>query len=65
MEPVRQKYGSTGSTVFRNHSDPNDLVIITRWGNPEQARNYSQSPELKEALSKGGVNGDSKFYIVE
>ncbi len=65
MEPVRRKYGSTGSKVFRGISDPNDLVIITHWDNAEQARNYSQSPELKDALQRGQVNGDSKFYFVE
>jgi len=65
MEPVRKKYGSTGATVFRGYSDPNDLVIITQWGNKDQAQKYSQSPELKDALKHGGVNGDSKFYFVE
>jgi heme-degrading monooxygenase HmoA len=65
VEPVRRKYGSTGASVFRGLSDPNSVVIITDWGNADQAHKYSQSPELKEAMKRGGVNGDSKFYFVE
>ena len=55
MDVVRKKYGSSGAQVFRGHSDPNDLVIITQWGNTNQARQYSQSQELKDAMKLGGV----------
>ncbi len=65
MDPVRLRYGSTGATVFRGHSDPNELVVITQWGNPDDARKYSQSPELKEAMRDGGISGDVKVYFVE
>jgi len=65
MEPVRKQYGSSGATIFRGHADPNDLVIITHWGSSEQARKYSQSPELKAAMQKGGVVGGSSVYYVE
>jgi heme-degrading monooxygenase HmoA len=65
MEVVRRKYGSTGAQVFRGHADPNDLVIITQWGNADQSRNYSQSQELKEAMKKGGIIGPSNVYFVD
>ena len=65
MEPVRRKYGSTGAKVYRGSSDPNELVIFTFWDNRDQANQYSKSPELKEAMKKGGVNGDTKFYFVD
>ncbi len=65
MEPVRRKYGSTGSSVFRGHADPNEIVIFTHWGNQDQAKKYGQSDELKEAMNKGGVTGSTEFYFVE
>jgi quinol monooxygenase YgiN len=65
LDPTRKKYGNQGAVVYRGHDDPNDLVIISQWESAEQARGYSQSPELKEAMKNGGVVGESKAYFVD
>jgi quinol monooxygenase YgiN len=65
LDPVRKKYGNLGAVVFRGHADPNNLVIISQWESADQARGYSQSPELKEAMKNGGVIGESKAYFVD
>lgn len=65
MEGVRKKYGCKEAYVFRGHADPNELVIITHWGNAGQAHSYSQSQELKDAMKKGSVTGPSNIYFVD
>lgn len=65
LDPVRKKYGNSGISVYRGHSDPNDLVIVSQWGSADQAKAYSQSPELKEAMKQGGIVGESKTYFVD
>jgi quinol monooxygenase YgiN len=55
VEPFRQKMGSSGSHVFRNHSNPNEVLVITDWDNKEQGMKFGDSPELKEAMQRAGV----------
>jgi heme-degrading monooxygenase HmoA len=57
VEPFRQKMGSSGSHVFRNNSYPNEVLVITDWDNKDQGVSFGNSPELKEAMGRGGVMG--------
>lgn len=54
-EPIRKKYGSLGSDVFRNNSNQNEILIITYWNSKDDGEKYSHSPELKNAFKDGGV----------
>ena len=47
--------GMTGSKVFHTATSPNEIVILTDWPTAENARAYSQSPDLKQAMQKAGV----------
>jgi len=55
VEPFRQKMGSSGSHVFRNYSNPNEVLVITDWDSKEQGMKFGDSPELKEAMQRAGV----------
>jgi heme-degrading monooxygenase HmoA len=57
VEPFRQKMGSSGSHVFRNNSYPNEVLVITDWDSKEQGDKFGHSPELREAMGRGGVLG--------
>jgi quinol monooxygenase YgiN len=65
VEPFRQKMGSLGSHVFRNHSNPNEVLVITDWENKEQGLKFGDSPELKEAMQRAGVLGAPEFSFSE
>lgn len=65
FDPVRRKYGCLSSKVFQEQGDPGDVVVITSWGSQDQARKYSQSPELKDALQKDGIVGTPSMYFVD
>ncbi len=62
---TRTRYGSTGQEVFRAPSDPNDITILTTWHSAEGARAYGQSPELRDAMQRGGVISQPDIAFLE
>lgn len=52
---TRQANGSRGGHLFRNASDPNELVILLEWDVLEKARQFAQSEELREVMQRAGV----------
>jgi heme-degrading monooxygenase HmoA len=64
-DSIRRSYGETGARVFHTHNNSNEIVIITDWPSADQARAYSQSPELKEAMQKAGVTSQPEVLILE
>jgi quinol monooxygenase YgiN len=54
---LRKQFGCTSEEVFHGHQNPKAVVIITHWGNLDQAQKYGQSPEMKDAMQKAGVQG--------
>lgn len=62
---TRKNYGCTGEKIYRGSNDPNELVIFTQWGNPDEAKQYGSSQELKDAFKNGGVTVDAKIYFVD
>ena len=65
MIPLRQSFGSTGATILRGTSDPNEIVIITTWPSAQNAQGYAQSPELKTGMQRAGVVSRPDAYIVD
>ncbi len=52
---TRQANGSRGGQLFRNASDPNELVVLLEWHDLEKARQFAQSEELREVMQRAGV----------
>jgi hypothetical protein len=52
---TRQANGSRGGQLFRNASDPNELLVLLEWDVLEKARQYAQSEELREVMQRAGV----------
>jgi heme-degrading monooxygenase HmoA len=65
MTALRTSFGSTGQSVMRSASDPNEIVVITEWLSVDKARAFSQSPDLKEAMQKGGVISQPEVLFLE
>jgi quinol monooxygenase YgiN len=57
LASVRQSYGCQGGQLFRQSDKPNEVVILFEWNNAESARQYFESPELRQAMQRGGVQG--------
>jgi quinol monooxygenase YgiN len=64
VEDLRKSNGELSDNIYRDASDPNSLTIIFKWNSLENAQKYAQSPELKAAMEKAGVDGPPKIYFL-
>lgn len=62
---VKKNKGSKGAMIYRNSSDPKQLVITTEWENLETAKNFSMSEDLKITMKKAGVMGLPELRYLE
>jgi quinol monooxygenase YgiN len=53
--PTRAAQGMGNGHVFRNSSDPNEIIIVLEVTDLQKARAFVESPELKQAQQRGGV----------
>lgn len=61
----RRESGSKGGRLFRNADDPNEVVILLEWDDLENARQFAQSEDLREAMQRYGVVGQPDIYFLE
>jgi quinol monooxygenase YgiN len=62
---TRQANGCRGGQLFRNASDPNELVILFEWDDLEKARRFAQSEDLRETMQRVGVADQPDIYFLE
>lgn len=63
---ARQASGASDEAyVMRNIDDPNEITIILGWSDLEQARAFTQSASLKEAMQKAGVTSMPEIRFLE
>lgn len=62
---TRQASGSRGGQLFRNATDPNELVILLEWDDLEQARQFAQSEDLRQTMQQAGVADQPDVYFLE
>ncbi len=65
MDSVRRSMGEAGFSVYHTTTSPNEIVVLTEWGTADQARAYSQSPDLKQAMQRAGVISQPEVLILE
>ncbi|UCG69834.1 MAG: cyclase [Thermoplasmata archaeon] len=56
----RRKNGSKGGYVYRNPSDPNEVVVLLEWDDADRANKYVDSQKLKQAMGRAGLVGHQK-----
>ena len=57
--PTQAEHGVHAHQVLRSIENPNDVIVTHTFDSHEAARAFFAMPELKEAMSQGGVNTDS------
>ena len=62
---TRQANGSRGGQLFRNASDPNEVVMLLEWHDLEKAREFAQSEDLHEVLQRAGVVDQPTIYFLK
>jgi heme-degrading monooxygenase HmoA len=56
---IQAEHGVRAHQVLRSIENPNDVLVTHTFDSREAARAFFAMPELKEAMSKAGVNADS------
>ena len=62
---TRGANGSKGARLFRNAADPNEIVVLFEWDDLGNARRFTESPELREAMERAGVTGPPDLYFLD
>jgi len=52
---TRSAAGATGSIVFQDINDPNNVTVYIEVDSLEHAREFSQSEDLKQTMQRSGV----------
>jgi heme-degrading monooxygenase HmoA len=61
---ARKEAGSKGIRVLRSADEPNEVLAISEWETLEQARQFAQSPGLREAMQRAGIADHPDLYFV-
>jgi len=62
---TRQANGSRGGQLFRDASDPNEVIMLLEWDVLENARRFAQSEEWRELMRRAGVVDHPTIYFLK
>ena len=63
---ARRALGATGKDqIFRDRENLNTVTVLLEWEDEKRAREWFQSPALKEAQQKAGVTSVLETRILE
>jgi len=57
QDAFRTSNGQVSKQIYRDAGDPNKISILAKWNSVPNAQKFAQSPELKAAMEKAGVEG--------
>ena len=61
---LRKKAGSIGVRAFSKVDSANEIVILGEYADLDTARQFFQSPELREAQQRAGVKGPPELIFL-
>lgn len=53
---LQREGGVTDKAVYRGAEDPNDVLVMHRFGTAEQAKAFFENADLRAAMQEAGVN---------
>jgi quinol monooxygenase YgiN len=63
--PTRKAHGCQGGRLFRSVDNPSELVILLSWNDPEKARQFAASDDLREMMARAGVSDMPDVYLLQ
>ena len=57
--------GGTGGQVFRNADNPNEVLVLTEWDDLKNARQFTQSEDLRTTMEKAGVISKPELFFLD
>jgi heme-degrading monooxygenase HmoA len=62
---TRKGSGSRGARLFRSLDNPNEVIALLEWDDPERARQFAQSDDLREAMQRAGLADRPDVYFLD
>jgi quinol monooxygenase YgiN len=63
LEGVRARHSCFAAEVALDPDNKNDVFVIHKFSSLESARQFADSPELREGMGKAGVVGTPRIEI--
>ncbi len=60
---VRREYGLSDAGLYRDDENPNSVTIVLTTDDPDRAREFIASDDLRETMSKLGVVSQPDVWI--
>ena len=60
----RRSAGEKSFHIFRPNGNSNDLTLLFEWGSLKEAEKFYASLELKSAMQRAGVVGESRIQFL-
>jgi heme-degrading monooxygenase HmoA len=57
--------GASFHRINRDVDNPNVITVVAGWANADDARAFTQNPDLKEAMGRAGVTSSPRFELYE
>lgn len=64
-DAVRRANGCQGVSLFRNATEPSEVLALMEWDDLERARLFVQSDLLQEAMARAGVTDRPDVWLLE
>lgn len=64
-EELRQQYGLRNGWIARNPEDANLVTVVLVCEDLNKARLFMNLPNLRDAMQRGGVEGEAKVCLLE
>jgi heme-degrading monooxygenase HmoA len=61
----RKASGELSFRAFRSVDDPSHITVLCEWKSLAQAKEFTQSKELRERMEGAGVIGQPEFIYLE
>jgi heme-degrading monooxygenase HmoA len=62
---ARQKAGLKEVHLLRNVENPNEVILLFSVADPDKAKAFAASDDLRQAMQKAGVSDQPDVYFLE
>jgi quinol monooxygenase YgiN len=62
---TQREGGVTEEAVYRAEDNPNEVLVMHRFGSSDEAHSFMENPDLRQAMADAGVDAGSlrvEFY---
>jgi quinol monooxygenase YgiN len=65
FDETQREHGVRAEAVYRAVDDPNDVTVTHDFDDAAAAKTFMGLPELKDAMSRSGVEGQPEIWFTE